>query len=505
MTIISALPFDLLNGTTADATQVDANFNEIVNDVNNNAAHNGVNSDITALTALTLPIPPAGGGTNVYIAGTSGGTANAQTVASPTPTGFTLIVGNRICFVAGFTNTAAMTLSVNGTTATAVVQATPSGTEPLVGGEIIAGAYIECIYDGTNYELYTNVVKPGIGPLTSLASATTTDLGTISSHNILITGTTTITGFGSSAIVGYPIYRLQFSGILNLTYNATSMILPGAAGITTAVGDSAVAQYLGSGDWQIISYFRASNVANVNPTLIQGYLSGLTLSTAGGSGTFGIAAGTAVDSTHVSSMVLASAFTKTTASWAVGSGNGALDTGSIAATTWYHVFEIQRLDTGLVDILFSLSAISPTMPTNYTLFRRIGSMKTDGSSHWLAFTQMGDVFVWAVSTVDFSGASTNARVATALGVPTAITVSATFRAGLILGAGTGSTIFTSLLETDQGPVTGAQADLSSVGGGFANGSFERVTNTSAQIGVKSNNTGFTVTVETYGWKDNRGK
>ncbi len=69
MTIINALPFTLQNGTTADATQVMADFDEIVNDVNNNAAHNGVNSDITALTALTTPITPAQGGTNIWIGG----------------------------------------------------------------------------------------------------------------------------------------------------------------------------------------------------------------------------------------------------------------------------------------------------------------------------------------------------------------------------------------------------------------------------------------------------
>lgn len=36
MTIINALPYNLTNGTTADASQVMADFNEIVNDVNTN-------------------------------------------------------------------------------------------------------------------------------------------------------------------------------------------------------------------------------------------------------------------------------------------------------------------------------------------------------------------------------------------------------------------------------------------------------------------------------------
>src|SRR5450631_2008113 len=119
MTIINALPFNLQNGTTADATQVDANFNEVVNDVNNNAAHNGVNTDITALNGLVTPITPAQGGTTIFY-GAGSGTANAQIVASLTPTGFTLTAGYSVYWIPSVGNTGALTLVVNGTAATAV-------------------------------------------------------------------------------------------------------------------------------------------------------------------------------------------------------------------------------------------------------------------------------------------------------------------------------------------------------------------------------------------------
>src|SRR6185312_5571759 len=69
-----------------------------------------------------------------------------------------------------------------------------------------------------------------------------------------------------------------------------------------------------------------------------GLINGLTLSAAGSTATFGIAAGAA------SGMVLSPAYTKTTGSWAVGSTQGALDTGTIANSTWYHVWLIQRSD-----------------------------------------------------------------------------------------------------------------------------------------------------------------
>ena len=92
----------------------------------------------------------------------------------------------------------------------------------------------------------------------TLASNTTTDLGTAKSNNILISGTTTITALGSTATTDSPIYFLTFSGALTLTYNATSLILPGLANITTAANDSLTAIYLGSGNWQVVDYQRAN-------------------------------------------------------------------------------------------------------------------------------------------------------------------------------------------------------------------------------------------------------
>jgi hypothetical protein len=132
------------------------------------------------------------------------------------------------------------------------------------------------------------------------------------------------------------------------------------------------------------------------------YISGLTLSTAGSSATFGIAVGAAADSTNASLMYLSSAYTKTTSAWAVGSGNGSLDTGAIAASTWYFVWLIQRPDTGVVDVLISLSATSPTLPTNYTLKRRIGAMYSNSSSQWRSFRQLGDYFFWTLPVMDIN-------------------------------------------------------------------------------------------------------
>ncbi|MDP2258483.1 MAG: pyocin knob domain-containing protein [Caulobacter sp.] len=97
----------------------------------------------------------------------------------------------------------------------------------------------------------------GYGAETTIASAATVDLGAAAALLVAITGTTTITSFGASAGTGRPVYRVRFTGVLTLTHNGASLILPGGANITTASGDTAVMQYLGSGNWRCLGYQRA--------------------------------------------------------------------------------------------------------------------------------------------------------------------------------------------------------------------------------------------------------
>jgi hypothetical protein len=87
------------------------------------------------------------------------------------------------------------------------------------------------------------------GAETDVASASTTDLGAAGSSHVRITGTTTITGFGTSA-AGVQVDG-RFSGALTLTYNATSMILQGGQTIITRAGDMFQATSLGSGNWYV--------------------------------------------------------------------------------------------------------------------------------------------------------------------------------------------------------------------------------------------------------------
>lgn len=323
--------------------------------------------------------------------GTSGGSANTQTIAI-TPVVTTLVAGQAFRFFAGFTNTGATTLTVNATAATALLR---PGRVPCAGGEILANGTYNVVYDGTFFVLASNPVP-------------------------------------------------------------------------------------------------------------RGYLSGLALSTAGGSGTFGIAAGVAADSTNASLMALGSAYTKTTSAWAVGSGNGGLDTGAIANTTWYHAYLIERTDTGVCDVLFSLSATTPTMPANYTLSRRLGSMRTDGSAHWLAFWQVGDQFGWVTGILDINVSNLGASVTPyTLTIPTGVQNQALLRV-TSSNPTPGAVALFPLAETGTTSAgSGNVSIVASVAGNAIELSVE--TNTSAQINAVANQASTSLTLFTHGWFDSRGR
>lgn len=105
----------------------------------------------------------------------------------------------------------------------------------------------------------------------TIPSATTTDLSVASGDYLIVSGTTTITGLGT-AFAGFTV-NVQFSGTLLLTYNATSLILPGGGSITTAAGDIATFRSLGAGNWICTAYLLggagfspAANVPAYNPS-----------------------------------------------------------------------------------------------------------------------------------------------------------------------------------------------------------------------------------------------
>ncbi|MCB1412592.1 MAG: DUF2793 domain-containing protein [Xanthobacteraceae bacterium] len=243
--------------------------------------------------------------------------------------------------------------------------------------------------------------------------------------------------------------------------------------------------------------------------LVQGHISGLTLSTAGASSSFGVASGIAADETGVDMLVLSSAISKTTGAWAAGSGNGALDAGSIAAATWYHVHLVRRTDTGAVDALVSLSATAPILPASYTLSRRIGAMKTDGSAKWVKFVQDGDVFTWDVPASDYVSVNNpgTSAILRALSVPSGLNVTALFHARCYMSSTPAvGTLFTDPAMTDTTPdFNSVQSLCNTVSAPFVN--LRIRTNASRQIRARLTTSASDVyfTLVTDGWIDRRGR
>lgn len=84
----------------------------------------------------------------------------------------------------------------------------------------------------------------------NVASASTTNIAGAVGSYVTVTGTVTINALGTAAAGVERV--VTFAGILTITHNGTSLILPGAANITTAAGDTHTFRSLGSGNWKCV-------------------------------------------------------------------------------------------------------------------------------------------------------------------------------------------------------------------------------------------------------------
>ncbi len=123
-----------------------------------------------------------------------------------------------------------------------------------------------------------------------------------------------------------------------------------------------------------------------------------------------IAVGSARADDGTLDIILSSAFTKRIdAIFAEGTSQGGLDTDTVAANTTYHIFVIGKTD-GTGDALFSLSKASPTLPSGFTVQKRIGTIRTDSSANivqnaFVQVTRNGEETTIAVDTT--SGTTIN--------------------------------------------------------------------------------------------------
>ena len=188
MAIVSALPVTLVNGTTADATQVMQDFSHIVSQTNTNAAEKvltpqlGTPNTFTQACIFSQPVTAAGAilrshlaqtaqvqdGRFNYLTGVAGTNAITGTVII-NPGAY--VAGQRFTFVPAVTNTAAVTLNVNGLGAQPVLL---SGN-PLGLGVLRAGKVVSVVWTGSAFQLVEGAWGGGrpVGSMVTLAGGTT--------------------------------------------------------------------------------------------------------------------------------------------------------------------------------------------------------------------------------------------------------------------------------------------------------------------------------------------
>ncbi len=218
-----------------------------------------------------------------------------------------------------------------------------------------------------------------------------------------------------------------------------------------------------------------------------------------------IAACYTADDTTFFVMPQAGAYTKTMGVWVVGTGTGCLDTGVVAGSTWYHLYEIQRADTSVVDFLCTVTFGAPTMPAGYGRKRFIGSFLTDPATHILPFTQIGNQFIWKAPVTDVAAAActTAAASATLASVAASHKVEANTRVSVVKVADSPILLVSSLDENDNAPGTpaGNYTVIAYVLGNTAVSALRVMTNGLQQVRQRCSVAGASLTIVTAGWTD----
>jgi hypothetical protein len=143
-----------------------------------------------------------------------------------------------------------------------------------------------------------------------------------------------------------------------------------------------------------------------NTILPKGFFFGLLPSNNAGTPTtkIDISAGKCRSDDDTVDIILSASITKRIdTTWVAGSGNGGLDTGVRAASTFYGIYLIAMADGSGADAVLAAEGGSPSMPAGYTVKRQAGWLFTDGSSNILAGTWWTDGwFFYSVPILDIN-------------------------------------------------------------------------------------------------------
>ena len=123
------------------------------------------------------------------------------------------------------------------------------------------------------------------------------------------------------------------------------------------------------------------------------------------------------------------------------SGVNGRDAGNEAANTWYHVWAIAKPDN-TINLLLSISATAPVLPSGYTRKSRIGAIRNNGSSNFFTFAQVDR----AVSMFYRIVSAGTAAVLTEVDLTAAIPATARYIRGKVILFGTADTALSCLIK-----------------------------------------------------------
>lgn len=234
-----------------------------------------------------------------------------------------------------------------------------------------------------------------------IASAATTNIWATDGNSVHVTGTTTITSFGTAPQAGAERW-VTFDGALVLTHG-TNLNLPGAASITTAAGD--VARVFADTTTQFdVQYFRASGRALVPtpPNPIRGM--GLSNNGTDANNDIDIAAGDVISADGLTVISLAAGVTRQLDA-AFGTGNGGLASNLSKSNSTFYAVHAVIDSAGAASIGFDTSATAANLisSNNILAYRRIGYVVTDGSGNIRPFLQKGRHFYYTTRFLDHNG------------------------------------------------------------------------------------------------------
>ena len=371
------------------------------------------------------------------------------------------------------------------------------------------------------------IAAPGKQLVTAIATNRTFTLAEVEASAglvVRVTAAATITLPQASTVVTAGAVTIINAHSAAITIAATSDTIDGAANISLPPGQAVSLVCATALSWltkrglpgRDVQVYNAglATLAAGGMTMPDNYLSGM------GTGNnavdavndIDIAPGVCLDSTNTYSMRGVGTITKRLdAAWAVGSGNGGLDTGTVnnVGLVTYHLHAIERLDTGQVDYLFSLSPTAPTMPTSYTVFRRIWSVLRSSGTNVL-YTQDGDICSLVTPVQDFNvtnpGTAAVSRTVTApVGVITYPIMSISINNDTTASMALLVTPLSIVATTPTLALNNARTFQISAG---LNVMITHVAaNTSAQVRTQVQASGASDVLggRTHGWRDNRGK